>query len=634
MRFVRKLFFSILAAVPIAASADMLAVDFNGGIFRVDGSGRYQRIPNAPVTLTNSLAVSDTGRIYTVTGNQIYQIDPDTGEFGAFPIALSSSQDLRGLTWMLGELWGIDDHSPSDRLIRINPSSGAVTVVGSTGNSAIQALAAVGSSLYAWSITSGLMTVNSGTGAATDVNVGLGGPNIQGMEVDNDGRLIASDRNLLYKVNLDGTTTLLPGALAEDIRGIVPIKRFEKMIGYGSADEYEFDSADKVKSRGVYGGTVTAAATAPDGSHYIAFNSGNIFKEEPNSNLRFLVGNTGFVVRAMTFRNGVLFAARDDAGVDRIYTLSPTTAAATFLGNSGMNEVVGMATQPGTNAIYVFDSVVGLGTMNPATGACADVSGANPGNAQIQSIEFYESGVLRGAGTGYWSIIHTTGALSLVNGFPTGMGGLCLLRKPGTMYGVELGGSYSSIDLRTGTGTLAGASVVDGNSMTMGGDGRLYIGTEGGQIGVVDVNSGAFTSLASFPGRQWRGLAWLGNDLYGINNTGGADDLYRINPLLGTATLVGSTGFTGVQSLTTSPDGTMYAYDIASGLLTVDALTGAATDVNLGVGAVSIQALEFGLLDRLYAARDDLYTLNTPTGLSTLIGGAGYTDLRGLGYVR
>ncbi|HRF58689.1 MAG TPA: hypothetical protein PLH94_02105 [Fimbriimonadaceae bacterium] len=617
----------------MAALADMMAVDFAGRTYRIDASGRGQLIPNAPSPAFNSLAVSDTGRMYSVGNNRVYQLDPDTGDFFT-SVALSIAADVRGLTWNLGELWAIQNGAP-DRLVRINPNNGNLVVVGNTGFTDLQSLAVFNSTLYSWSLLSGLVSVNSATGLATDVNAGVGGGNIQAMETDNDGRLIGYLNPNFYQIRTDGTRVALPGTFSADIRGIAPIKRFEKMVGYGTADEYEFDSADKYKTRGPYGATVAAAATGPDGSHYIAFSTGDVVKEEPNSNLRFAVGNPGFQVRAMTFRLGVLFAARNNAGNDNIYTLDTTNMSPTFVGSSGQAEVVGMATQPGTNQIFAFDTANGLCTMNAVTGLCTDVSGANLGNAQIQSLEFYESGVLRGAGFGYWDIIPTTGALSLIQGLPTGMGGLCLLRKPGTMYAVDWASSaLLKVDMRTGTGNLVFGFGGDPNSMTMGGDGRLYIGTIGPTIGVFDLNTNTISPSWTFAGRDWRGLAWLGNDLYGISDAAPSDTLWRINPIFGTSTLVGNTGFALIQSLTTSPDGTMYAYDLGAGLLTVNPLTGAATDVNPGVGAVLIQGLEFGLLDRLYGARDDLYTLNTPTGLSTLIGGAGYSDLRGLGYVR
>jgi len=373
----------------------------------------------------------------------------------------------------------------------------------------------------------------------------------------------------------------------------------------------------------------TDGTISPDGWHY--FTAGNqLFRRNPNNMLQFLVGVVGFTTRALTFRNGVLYAARNDPALpDRIYTIDVNTAVPSIVGLSGMQDIVGLATQPGTNTIYAFDTTVGLCTMNPATGVCADVSGANPGNAQIQSLEFFESGVLRGAGLGFWNIIPTTGAVNLINGFPTGMGGLCLHAKTGAMYGIDFaGGNLFSVNMRTGAATsLASTLPLNMNSMTTGEDGEIY-STVGGTIYRINTATNTATPVLTTV-LNIRGLAAFGQDLYAVNDNGVNDQLYRINLRLGSVTLVGSMGG-NFQSREVSPYGTMYAYELTNGLFVVNPLTGVATDVGVA-GAVSTQALEFGLLDRLFGGQTNLYSYNLPTGLSTLIGATG-ADLRGLAY--
>jgi hypothetical protein len=85
-----------------------------------------------------------------------------------------------------------------------------------------------------------------------------------------------------------------------------------------------------------------------------------------------------------------------------------------------------------------------------------------------------------------------------------------------------------------------------------------------------------------------RGLAFSpGGVLFAINNTGppgGAnpDDLFAIDVGTGVGTLIGRTGFTGVQDLAFAPDGTLYGWDISAGLLTIDPLTGRVLDFKGG----------------------------------------------------
>jgi hypothetical protein len=139
-----------------------------------------------------------------------------------------------------------------------------------------------------------------------------------------------------------------------------------------------------------------------------------------------------------------------------------------------------------------------------------------------------------------------------------------------------------------------------------------------------------------------RGLTYdLGGTLFMINDPSGAlaeDILYTVDVNLGTqiatATQVGATGFTGIQALTVSPLGELFAWDIGRGLSTINPSTGVATDVNPGVGGVSdIQAIAF-VDGRLFGARNSLFEINPITGEFTEIGAIlpfpGDADIRGL----
>src|SRR5438093_1522828 len=72
------------------------------------------------------------------------------------------------------------------------------------------------------------------------------------------------------------------------------------------------------------------------------------------------------------------------------------------------------------------------------------------------------------------------------------------------------------------------------------------------------------------------------------------DDLYVIDLANETTTRIGSMGFLGVQGLDYSPSGLLYAWDVSEGLLIVNPITGAATDVNSSVGGTgAIQSIVF-----------------------------------------
>ena len=84
------------------------------------------------------------------------------------------------------------------------------------------------------------------------------------------------------------------------------------------------------------------------------------------------------------------------------------------------------------------------------------------------------------------------------------------------------------------------------------------------------------------------------------------------------------------MSITFNSGGTLYGWDGTAGLVTIDTDTGLATDVNPNQGGtLNIQGIAFGSDGILYGACNNLYKINTSTGVWTHVGG-GYDDIRGL----
>lgn len=210
------------------------------------------------------------------------------------------------------------------------------------------------------------------------------------------------------------------------------------------------------------------------------------------------------------------------------------------------------------------------------------------------------------------------------------------------------------INETTGVGSFVGLSGFEGlNSLAKNSSGVLYSAADDPvdpngdfrSLITIDPSTGAGTLVATLDfgtvAPDVRGLAFSGNSLYAINNTGPAggvnpDDLYMINTVTGMGTLVGATGFTGIQDLAFSPSGVLYGYDIILGLVTINTATGAATDVSSSVGAVNIQGITFASDGTLYGARDTLdglYTINPTTGVETFVGSGGYAEVRGIAVV-
>jgi hypothetical protein len=218
------------------------------------------------------------------------------------------------------------------------------------------------------------------------------------------------------------------------------------------------------------------------------------------------------------------------------------------------------------------------------------------------------------------------------------------------LIGVSGFGDVYRVDAVTGNFELLLSNAVQANAMARRSDGTILIG--GGTfaaataIYAVDPATGAVTPMAEIPLASLRGLAYGPYDvLYAINDSSGSgiglDDLYTIDLEAGTAVLIGSTGYFGVQGLAYG-HGTLYGWEVGSGggeglgLITIDPASGAATDVDPAVGGTfnQIQGLAFAPDGTLFGARYELYEVDVATGDLALIGATGGTyDLRGIEYL-
>jgi hypothetical protein len=210
------------------------------------------------------------------------------------------------------------------------------------------------------------------------------------------------------------------------------------------------------------------------------------------------------------------------------------------------------------------------------------------------------------------------------------------------------------LDECNGIGTMLGPSGFPGlNSLAKDPGGRLFSVVDnitaglGSDLVTIDLLTGRATKVATLNlgavAPDVRGLAFSTQGvLFAINNSSSGvganpDDLFTIDVTTGVGSRVGRTGLVGIQGLDFSPDGTLYGWDagsgdgIGAGLVRIDTLTGLATDVNGSTsGSGHIQTLAFSPGGTLYGAGDALYRIDVTTGKATLIGGGGYTDLRGL----
>ena len=161
----------------------------------------------------------------------------------------------------------------------------------------------------------------------------------------------------------------------------------------------------------------------------------------------------------------------------------------------------------------------------------------------------------------------------------------------------------------------------------------------------VDLNTGA-SSLIGPLGIDvvFTGLAYQpASDEFLVTNDGAlngpASELYRVSPLTGAATLVGSTGFQTISGLAYDPNnGILYGTSGESdSLYRIDTSTGAASLIgsfgfNANVGGLAFDSSTQTLYMNEIVT-DSLYSLNTSNGAATLIGFNGQNaNIIGLAY--
>ena len=208
------------------------------------------------------------------------------------------------------------------------------------------------------------------------------------------------------------------------------------------------------------------------------------------------------------------------------------------------------------------------------------------------------------------------------------------------LIGVGWAGQVVLVDSMTAAVTPLGTGLPGQNALGHDASGNLWCTTRTSTtpyvygFTLIDRNTGSATVVHSNT-IDMRGFCEAGGtDLFGIND-GAPDRLVRVDTITGTWTTIGSTGYSSIQGLAMH-QGTLYAWDLNSGVVVIDPNTGAATDPFPGVtGPTGLQFLCSHPDGRLLAgggsSTNSLFSIDLTTGAANLIGVmTGATDLRGL----
>lgn len=198
------------------------------------------------------------------------------------------------------------------------------------------------------------------------------------------------------------------------------------------------------------------------------------------------------------------------------------------------------------------------------------------------------------------------------------------------MIAVTWSGQIHELDSFTGVTSYVGSGLSGQNAAARDDHGRIWSTAAGNTLSVLDPNTP--NAMVPLPGltADLRGLANAGAQyLWGIEN-GPSDMLVSIDKVTGAKVVIGSTGYSGIEALEQF-NYSLYVWDATQGLLMVNRLTGAATDVNPAVGGAGVQIAWLSTRSdgKLIGGQTSLYQINVTTGVPTLIAGLGGLDVRG-----
>ena len=211
------------------------------------------------------------------------------------------------------------------------------------------------------------------------------------------------------------------------------------------------------------------------------------------------------------------------------------------------------------------------------------------------------------------------------------------LTQADDILAVSWDGSTYTMDSTNGSGSFLGSSGFTGlNAMAGDGGGRFFT-TSGSNLLTIDPSTGAGTIVGNTGLLSVRGMAMQpGGPIFVYNDEGfgNPDVFYSIDPNTGASSFIGRANHTGIQGLAFGTNGRLFAWDIISGLLTVDMTNGQTTDVNNANGGTGdIQCLALGPNGIMYGARNALFSINLNDGSFATIGTGNYSDVRGIEFM-
>lgn len=367
---------------------------------------------------------------------------------------------------------------------------------------------------------------------------------------------------------------------------------------------------------------------------------------------------------------GAMFAT--DGGGGKLYRVDQTTGAASLIGSTG-TAAQSLAVDPATSVAYAGSGggADDLYTVDTVTASLHLVGNGGLGGWSIEGLDFDAGGTLHASvntigsgslgGDSLATFDKTTGAGTLVGSFGvTDIAGVAF-DVSGSLYGSSGGGSPTlyTIDVATGAATPVGPIVDGGGSPPSAGvrglqfdlDGTLYGGTSAGELLRIDPASAVFTSVGSSGAAELGALAVRDEcprpcrpplRLYAT----AWPDLYRVDPVTGSTTWIGTEDLVPKPSLAIDPLTGVYYSGLGGGfedLQAVCPITALSAFIgDAGLDAFALSGLDFDDAGTLYASvntigsaqggGDTLAILDKQTAIGTTVGPFGVEGLGSIAF--
>ncbi len=499
--------------------------------------------------------------------------------------------------------------------------------------------------------------------AAGDVNYNVDGSS----NISDFGFLVENDVSLGFSITIaEGETsaTLVSQAVADDIAEGDEI--FSTVLADG--DNYR---ANPLNSEVVT--TISDSSTIPELTTLLNTSGGDIGSIDTEEGIFTPVFTDGSAWGdiALSPVNGLLFAdtttdavSLGETNPDKLFSINPTTGEETFIGDLGVTNLFGLEFAS-DGVLYGTSEAGGFYSVNTETGAAnliatiPDFNAAGDLTFNPNSREFLATSTSPDNSTLF--AITTNGASRIVGdiGFTDVLG---VKFDDGELFGYTRNGQQLEINPDTAQGTLI-QDVAGLTGQVFGAtapidldfDNVSLVNTSGGDIGVIDTASGAFTPLFT-DGSAWGDIALSPvNGLLFADTTTDAvslgetnpDKLFSINPTTGEETFIGDLGVTNLFGLEFASDGVLYGTSEAGGFYSVNTETGAANLIATIPDFNAAGDLTFNPNSREFLATSTspdnttLFAIAT-NGASRIVGDIGFTDVLGvqfddgklLGYTR